>query len=678
MMRDGKAYLNLFIVATAIVACDPAFSDNVRGAWLSPELDNWPLVAVHAALTPDGRVLTFGSNADGNATGYFFYDVWDPNVGLSSGHVTIQNNTLTDIFCSYAAIIPDSGNILISGGTNWTGSGIDTLGNRGSTIFNSTNAELSRESDMIRARYYATSTPLMNGEIYIQGGKGGPGSPEVRDVNGNFRLLSGASTTAYSWNYPRNFLAPDGRVFGFDVKGLMYFVDPVGNGSITSAGELGLTNASVVSTAAMFQPGKILQVVGKNRSVFVIDINGPQPVVTATNSLPIHRTWANATVLPNGRVLVTGGSGVANQLVDVSTQADIWDPQTGEWTFGASGSRPRLYHSIALLLPDASVLVAGGGANEDAPVNNFHAEIYYPPYLFGASGGFANRPSINSAPETLTIGETFMLQSGSSSIQRVTLVQAGAATHSTNLQQRFVELSFVANGETLYVEMPERETDTPPGYYLLFVLDDNGVPSKAKIVRVALAPDEPDDTIAPSKPTNFHLSKVNGNPNLTWAPSTDNVGVAGYAIYRSTNGTLGPEFARTQSTTWTDVSAQEGTTYTYAVRAYDAAENLSPSSGRLTKTAFQNPTKPGSFSLTLSNYDPRLNFSPSSDNVGVVGYNVYRSTNGTLGPLFAQIPGAPWIDTSAQTGVRYTYAVRARDAAGYLSAATTLKSITAQ
>ena len=80
----------------------------------------------------------------------------------------------------------------------------------------------------------------------------------------------------------------------------------------------------------------------------------------------------------------------------------------------------------------------------------------------------------------------------------------------------------------------------------------------------------------------------------------------------------------------------------------------------------------------MSGGDPKLTFTASTDNVGVVGYDVYRSTNGTLGPLIAQIEGSPWVDTSVQSGVTYTYAVRGRDAAGYLSAATALKSIAAQ
>ena len=282
----------------------------------------------------------------------------------------------------------------------------------------------------------------MNGEMYVQGGKDGEDLAEVRDVNGNFRALTGFSTSGLDWWYPRNFLAPDGRIFGFDIDGLMYFVTTDGAGSMISAGQLGSTNSGKVSTAVMFRPGKILQVVGKNRNALVIDINGAQPVVTPTKPVAAKRIWASSTVLPDGKVLLTGGSGKEDELVDVTNYAEIWDPQTGNWTKGASGSRPRLYHSFALLLPDASVLVGGGGASVEAPLNNLHSEIYYPPYLYSASGGFAARPSIVSAPNVIAAGQSFSMEVDTSTIQRVTLSQVGSATHSNNLQQRFVELAF--------------------------------------------------------------------------------------------------------------------------------------------------------------------------------------------------------------------------------------------
>ena len=122
----------------------------------------------------------------------------------------------------------------------------------------------------------------------------------------------------------------------------------------------------------------------------------------------------------------------------------------------------------------------------------------------------------------------------------------------------------------------------------------------------------------------------------------------------------------------------EGTTYWYAVEAYDVAGNVSASSAKNSITAFQVPTKPKNFQVAHQNGLPKLSFGSATDNVGVVGYNVYRSTDGSLGPLYVQITGSPWVDNSAQSGVTYTYTVRARDAAGYLSDHTGLKSIQAK
>ena len=182
----------------------------------------------------------------------------------------------------------------------------------------------------------------------------------------------------------------------------------------------------------------------------------------------------------------------------------------------------------------------------------------------------------------------------------------------------------------------------------------------------------------PTTPQNVVISKVKGNPKLVWNASSDSIGVAGYSIHRSTSNTLGAEIALVTTTTFTDTTVVEGTKYWYGIEAYDAAGNLSAASPLKSTTAFQNPTIPGGFKVTLSNGDPQLAFNAASDNVGVVGYDVYRSTDGTLGPLFAQIAGSPWKDMSAVAGVTYTYAVRARDAAGYQSTETALKSITAQ
>jgi YVTN family beta-propeller protein len=464
-----------------------SLADNLRGAWSPPF--SWPLIAAHAVLTPDGRVLTYGTDGNGVQTGFFIYDVWDPQAGFTGGHLTLPNVTATDIFCSSQLVMPQSGNVFLAGGDNWVNGRTTNTGNNNTNVYSTATNALTRGNNLNRPRWYSTSTVLLNGEIYIQGGSGGGDRPEIRDANGVLRLLSNVNTSGYATNFPRNFLAPDGRVFGFDTSGKMYFVSPASLGLLTPAGQLpGAT--SWTSSAAMFQPGRILQMGGASSAALVIDINGVQPVVTSTQSMSTQRQWVSATVLPDGRVLGTGGSAVDNQLNGVNNVAELWNPATGTWTQGAIAVNARMYHSSALLLPDASVLIAGGGA--PGPLVNLNAEIYYPPYLFDGAGGRAARPEINLAPDTVMPGERFQVgTSGASSISRVSLIKTGSTTHSNNMDQRYLQLPFTANGALLDVQLPSRAGDVPPGYYMLFVLNEQGIPSVARMLRVGITSTEP-------------------------------------------------------------------------------------------------------------------------------------------------------------------------------------------
>jgi hypothetical protein len=197
------------------------------------------------------------------------------------------------------------------------------------------------------------------------------------------------------------------------------------------------------------------------------------------------RAYHNLTLLPDGNVLATGGGKVTNTYDESQAvlAAELWSPTTETWTAMASMAVPRLYHSTALLLPDGRVLVAGGGRFGN-PAGDIHdkldAEIYSPPYLFKGA-----RPVIASAPTQIPYGSPFQITSPDAArIASVTLLALGSVTHHFNQAQRFLSLPFSENGNTLNVQPPASGHEAPPGYYMLFIVDENGVPSVAAIVRL--------------------------------------------------------------------------------------------------------------------------------------------------------------------------------------------------
>ena len=488
MRRGGARHIRRIAFSLLLLFGAPfhevsAAGSNTLGAW-SP-VKPWPLIAIHAVLMPDGRVLTYGTTSAGQQTAAFIYDVWDPAAGLDGGHLTLPNMTGTDIFCSSQVVLPAGNQVFIAGGDNWTGSSTTNTANNNSNLFDYNVDTLTRQDNMNRARWYSSTITLLDGEVYTQGGKSGEDHPEIRSPNGNFRLLSGADTSALFYYFPRNFIAPDGRVFGYDANGNMYYVNTSGAGSLTALWQYSGPKGRE-SSAAMYRPGRILQFGGSTKTAKIIDITGGTPVLTSTGGLSSQRMWVNATILADGKVLATGGSEVSNEMTGVNYKAEIWNPSTGQWTLGAAEAQARLYHSTALLLPDASVLVAGGGAV--GPQTNTNGEVYYPPYLFDASGGWATRPAIDSAPTYIQIGGSFAVDmANTEAVSRVTLVRTGSVSHSFNMNQRFVELVFQQNGSRLTVQAPTKGADAPPGFYLLFALNSSGTPSIAKFARIGVA-----------------------------------------------------------------------------------------------------------------------------------------------------------------------------------------------
>ena len=454
------------------------------------------MVAIHAALDSNGRVVTYGTNGDGRQTGRFIYDIWTPSPSAEAGHNTLANTTRTDTFCSLQLNRVDTGDMVLFGGDNWTGTATNNVGNPDINQIDAQTGAMVTIPGMNRPRWYATGTTMPDGSIYVQGGKGGEDRPERWTAERGAELLP-IDTSALSWFYPRNFVVPDGRVFGIAPNRWMYYVSE----SMTSleiVGRLPAGYAGVGSTSVMFEPGRILLFGGNSRQALIIDVTGGgDPVLTPAGTLSSIRHWVNGTLLPDGRVLATGGSIKQSSLItrdpidtyNSNLTAEIWDPRTGQWTVGDSAQVPRLYHSTALLLPDGRVLTAGGGS--PGPITNTDAELYHPDYLTRADGGPMPRPTIDRiSDDTLTAGQRLVISvPDGADVARVTMVKSGSVTHSFNMEQRFVELDFgmnrdTADGDRVVTHLPDNDAVITPGYYLLSVLDSNGIPSASELVKV--------------------------------------------------------------------------------------------------------------------------------------------------------------------------------------------------
>ncbi len=202
----------------------------------------------------------------------------------------------------------------------------------------------------------------------------------------------------------------------------------------------------------------------------VIDLSIPSPSWSYTGSMRFPRMHANLVILPTGKVLAAGGG--YNQAVS-AYPSEIYDPADGTWMVTATMKSFRLYHSTAVLLPDGRVMWAGSDSNPTA-------EFYLPGYLFRGP-----RPVIDSAPELILYSHEFTVETTDpSSIASVVLLRPGAITHSVNMEQRLLSLGFMAGPGTLTVTAPASPNLAPPGYYMLFLVDDDEVPSEAVFVRV--------------------------------------------------------------------------------------------------------------------------------------------------------------------------------------------------
>jgi hypothetical protein len=458
-------------VANVGISCPPAPSlpqpQATVGEWTAPF--PWPVVAVHLNLLPTGRVLSWGRLGAPQ--------IWDPAGGEFS-----QIPSSTMVFCGGHTFLAD-GRLLVTGGHL-----DDQRGIPDANIFDGTIPGWTRVQPMSRGRWYPTSTTLASGEILTLAGTDETGEvvqvPEVW-TGSTWRSLPGARRALPY--YPRTFVAPNGLVFYAGELQQTAYLDPQGDGQWISVATSNYGRRDYGS-AVMYRPGKVMIVGGSDppdgvptNTAEVIDLTDASPAWRYTESMAHARRQFNATLLPDGQVLVTGGtsSGGFSDRSGAVHAAEIWNPGTEKWTPLASGQVTRVYHSTTLLLPDGRVLHTGSGDGPGVP-RELNAEIFYPPYLFKGL-----RPAIVEAPGRVGYGERFLLATpDAGQVVRVTLVRLTSVTHAFDQSQRFLELGFQRRAGGLTVTAPLSNTAAPPGPYLLFILNGAGVPSVARTLRV--------------------------------------------------------------------------------------------------------------------------------------------------------------------------------------------------
>jgi galactose oxidase len=244
----------------------------------------------------------------------------------------------------------------------------------------------------------------------------------------------------------------------------------------------------------MYDVGKILAVGGApsydqsqaTSNATLINITNGTAKTQTIAPMSYQRAFSNSVVLPNGQVVVVGGQTFAAPFSDDNAilTPELWDPSTNAFSPLARQAVPRTYHSVAMLLNDGRVLSGGGGLCGGCATNHTDVEILTPPYLLNADGSAASRPSLSSVPSEAQLGTTIVV-TASRSVRAFALMRSSSVTHSLNNEQRRVPLTFtVGTAGEFHLRIPSDPGVVIPGYYMLFALNSNGVPSVSRVLLV--------------------------------------------------------------------------------------------------------------------------------------------------------------------------------------------------
>src|SRR5215472_2104162 len=427
---------------------------NVQGQWTTLPY-TMPINPIHATLLANGMVLVVaGSGAcpptlagcplgppygPSNKSGALLLN---PGTGE-----TIQQFMLSwDMFCNGMVLLQD-GRVLIDGGTLQYG---PFYGAPNAAIFDPTTNTFTDTMPTVHGRWYPTLLTLADGRVMTFSGlKEGGGTNQGVEF---YTIGSGWSTPYPApWLpdlYPRLHLLPNGKVFYSGSQTVSKLFDP---STTTWTTNVATTNYSGVRTYGSsvllpltpennYDPKIIIMGGGRpsaTNTTEIIDMGASTPVWQYGPSMSQPRVEMNAVILPDGKVLALGGSIYDEDIPSASLNADLYDPTSNTFSPAGAYVYPRLYHSVALLLPDATVWSAGGNPLQGSYVTQ--QELYRPAYLFNPDGTPATRPSITGAPSSTSYNSVFTVQTtDATNVSKVVLVRNGSSTHAFGMDQRLI------------------------------------------------------------------------------------------------------------------------------------------------------------------------------------------------------------------------------------------------
>lgn len=480
-----------------------------------------PINPVHAALLNTGKILVVSGSGNLNTQTTFYAGVLDP-----SNWNFAQQTVSWDMFCNGMVALSD-GKILINGGTLSYGTAapvgqpdVPFKGLATTSIFDPATSTFDYSlPPTAHGRWYPTLTEMADGRVLTFSGLEEDGttnnySVEVFDHKTDTWGVEHDAPAGFTPElYPRLHLLPTEQIYYSSPTTCSYTMDQTAFTWDLTACTIYGRGKGEGSADRTYGSSVLLPLLPEtNYDYRVFIMGGDNPAQKTTEFIDLAnanlrtacpdyapcfeqgapmsqaRVEAQGVLLPTGMVLAFSGSAMDEQASTASHNVDLYNPATNTMSAMAPNAVTRLYHNVALLLPDASIWLAG--SNPVAGTYEPKMERYEPPYLFNPDGSYAIRPQIVSSPASVTYGQSFSVQTDSSNIAYVEIMKNGSSTHSFDMEQRLVGLHYTQSGGTLTVTAPPT-TDggsgsgiAPPGYYMLFLMDSFGVPSMSTQIQV--------------------------------------------------------------------------------------------------------------------------------------------------------------------------------------------------